>query len=360
MKTSLRIGAAYISAIIGAGFASGQEILQYFTYYGWIGIAGAIVATILFAWLGYQIADLGSKMKAKSHKGVIMKLGGRYFGTIVDYIIILACLNATVVMVAGGGSLLDQLFNIPVFVGSAILMIFVAITLCLDLRQVVNVIGSVAPLLIIMAIILAIYAFITTDLSSADIGQLAQPELTASPNWALSAVLYVSYNVIMAVAVLSVVGGAEKNNKIAARGGLYGGIGLGVLVLIMNAGLMVKLDKVEGVEMPTLLFAGDIAPWVAIVMGIIIFGMVFSTAAGALYAFARRIVNPDSPTFKPMVIVFSGLAYVLSFVGFSELIGIVYPMFGYLGLLLIIIVFVQWIRYRGNNNNINDSQDKIS
>ncbi|MFD2133454.1 hypothetical protein ACFSKI_19755 [Pseudogracilibacillus auburnensis] len=346
MKTSLRIGAVYISTIIGAGFASGQEILQYFTYYGWIGFLGALLATLLFAWLGYQIADLGSKLGASSHKGVIMQLGGKYFGTIVDYIIILACLNATVVMIAGGGSLLNQLFNVPIFIGSAILTICVAVTLCLDLQQVINVIGSVTPMLIIMALILAIYAFMTTDLSFSDIGALAQPDLTASPNWVLSAVLYVSYNVIMAVAILSVIGGAEKDNKIAAMGGLYGGIGLGLLVIVMNLGLIVKLDKVEGVEMPTLLFASDIAPWIAIVMGLVIFGMVFSTAAGALYAFVCRIVKPEKSSFKLMVIGFSVIAYILSFVGFSKLIGTVYPMFGYLGLLLIIIVFVQWIRHR--------------
>lgn len=358
MKTSIRIGAVYISAIIGAGFASGQEILQYFTYYGWIGFAGAIVATILFAWLGYQIADLGSKLEAKSHKGVILQLGGRYFGTIVDYIIILACLNSTVVMMAGGGALLDQLFNVPVFIGSAIMMILVAVTLTLDLRQVINVIGSVAPFLVVMAIILAVYAFSTTSLSVSDMQQLAQPELTASPNWVLSAVLYVSYNVIMAVAILSVVGGSEKNHKVAARGGMLGGIGLGLLVILMNLGLIAKLDSVSEVEMPTLLMADEIAPWLSIVMGIVIFGMVFSTAAGALYAFARRVVNPSKPSFKPIVILFAVIAYILSFVGFSELIGTVYPMFGYLGLLLIIIVFVQWIRYR-NNEKIDDSKEKI-
>ena len=209
-----------------------------------------------------------------------------------------------------------------------------------------------------MALVLAVYAFMTTDLSFADINGLAQPELTASPNWVLSAVLYVSYNVIMAVAILSVIGGAEEDNKVAARGGLYGGIGLGLLVIIMNLGLIVKLDVVEGVEMPTLLFAADIAPWIAIVMGLVIFGMVFSTAAGALYAFVCRVVKPDKPSFKPMVIVFTAVAYVLSFVGFSKLIGTVYPMFGYLGLLLIIIVFVQWIRFR--KPAVADKDEKIS
>lgn len=357
VKTSLRIGAVYISAIIGAGFASGQEILQYFTYYGWISLAGAVVATILFAWLGYQIADLGSRLGADSHKGVILQLGGRIFGTVVDYIIILACLNATVVMIAGGGSLLNQLFNVPVFIGSAIITLLVAVTLTLDLRQIVNVIGSVTPFLVLMAIVLAVYAFSTTNISLSEVQNYAKPELTASPHWILSAVLYVSYNVIMAVAILSVVGGAVENNKIAARGGMYGGIGLGILVIIMNLGLIVKLDKVDNVDMPTLLFASDIAPWLSIVMGLIIFAMVFSTAAGALYAFVRRVVSPKMPNFKLMVILFSILAYVLSFVGFSKLIGTVYPMFGYLGLLLIIIVFVQWIRHR-NDSKLSQSDDK--
>lgn len=358
MKTSIKIGAVYISSIIGAGFASGQEILQYFTYYGWISFAGVFVATVIFAWLGYQIADLGSKLQTTSHRGVILQLGGRFFGTIVDYIIILACLNATVVMVAGGGALLNQLFDIPVFIGSAILIICVAITLCLDLKQVINIIGSVTPFLVIMAIVLAVYAFMNTPLSFSEMGQLAQPDLTASPNWFLSAILYVSYNVIMAVAILSVVGGAQKDSKVAANGGMIGGIGLGLLVLIMNLGLFAKLGQVQGVEMPTLLFASEIAPWLAIVMGIVIFGMVFSTAASALYAFVCRIVKPGTPKFRPMIISFSILAYILSFVGFSELIGTVYPMFGYLGLLLIIIVFIQWIRHRKVSEF--ESEEKIS
>src|SRR5699024_607128 len=156
MKRSLTIGAVYIISVIGAGFASGQEILQYFTYYGWIGYAGAFIATVLFAFLGYQIAYIGSSLGASSHKGVILDIGGKFFGTIVDYIIMLACLNATVVMVAGGGSLLNQLFDVPVILGSAILAILVGITLSLNLQQVMNVIGGVAPFLVAMAIILAV------------------------------------------------------------------------------------------------------------------------------------------------------------------------------------------------------------
>ena len=37
-KQSLQIALAYMSVVIGGGFASGQEVLQFFTGYGLIGV----------------------------------------------------------------------------------------------------------------------------------------------------------------------------------------------------------------------------------------------------------------------------------------------------------------------------------
>ena len=46
----LKIGSAFVGIIVGAGFASGQEILQYFTSFGYIGTLAAVVSMILFAY----------------------------------------------------------------------------------------------------------------------------------------------------------------------------------------------------------------------------------------------------------------------------------------------------------------------
>ena len=42
MRDTLRIAGVYVGTIIGAGYASGQEILQFFTGYGWWGIVGTV------------------------------------------------------------------------------------------------------------------------------------------------------------------------------------------------------------------------------------------------------------------------------------------------------------------------------
>jgi uncharacterized membrane protein YkvI len=51
----VRIAFTYIGTIVGAGFASGQEILQFFTKYGWMALFTIGLSTLLFIWLGIKV-----------------------------------------------------------------------------------------------------------------------------------------------------------------------------------------------------------------------------------------------------------------------------------------------------------------
>ncbi|HLR92703.1 MAG TPA: hypothetical protein VK048_06535, partial [Atopostipes sp.] len=68
MLKVLKLGSAFIGIIVGAGFASGQEILQYFTSFGYMGTIGAIVATALFAYVGMTLVNVGSRLQTTNHK----------------------------------------------------------------------------------------------------------------------------------------------------------------------------------------------------------------------------------------------------------------------------------------------------
>ena len=63
MFKSIKMGSAFIGIIVGAGFASGQEILQYFTSFGMMGTVAAVIATAFFAYLGMSLTRLGSRMR---------------------------------------------------------------------------------------------------------------------------------------------------------------------------------------------------------------------------------------------------------------------------------------------------------
>src|SRR5690606_33829294 len=145
----LKIAGAFVGVIVGAGFASGQEVLQYFTSFGIEGIFGAVLATSLFAYLGMVLANIGSRLKAQSHKSAIYEISGRYLGVIVDAIIIFTLFGVGVVMIAGAGSTVNQQFGLPVFVGSLIMTVLVTLAMMLKVDKVIGVIASITPFLLI-------------------------------------------------------------------------------------------------------------------------------------------------------------------------------------------------------------------
>src|SRR5690625_1597285 len=118
----LKMGSAFIGIIVGAGFASGQEILQYFTSFGHLGTLAALVATVLFDYLGMTLTRLGSRLQTFSHKNAIYEISGRYLGVVVDAVIVFTLFGVGVVMIAGAGSTLHQQFGFAPFVGSLMMM----------------------------------------------------------------------------------------------------------------------------------------------------------------------------------------------------------------------------------------------
>ncbi len=51
-KDWVKIASIYVGTVIGAGFASGREIIDFFGIYGLKGILGMIIAGILFSLIG--------------------------------------------------------------------------------------------------------------------------------------------------------------------------------------------------------------------------------------------------------------------------------------------------------------------
>ncbi|SDG97347.1 Uncharacterized membrane protein YkvI [Planococcus glaciei] len=355
MKKSLKMGSAFIGIIVGAGFASGQEILQYFTSFGIMGILAAFISTVMFAYLGMSLTRLGSRMQKTSHKEVIYGISGKILGTIVDYIIIFTLFGVGVVMVAGAGSIFTQQFGLPAALGSTILIVLVILTIMLNVEKVIAIIGGITPFLILMVVVLAVYSLSTMDSSFSFLDPIAKEQLSAVPNWFLSALNYASFNIAVGASMAIVMGSTEKDEKIAARGGLFGGLGLGALIILSHLAIFAKVDEVGSAEMPMLQIANDISPIVGWFMSIILFGMIFNTAVGMVYAFSARFMQSGTAKFKIFVIIVGIISYVLSFVGFTELVNMFYPVVGYLGFFLVAALIWADIRSSGKPVGIKNS-----
>lgn len=340
MKDILKIGSAFIGVIVGAGFASGQEVLQYFTSFGVMGILGAIMATVLFSYIGMVLVWLGSRAKTTSHKEVIYKISGRYLGTVIDYVIIFTLFGVGVVMIAGAGSNLNQQFGLPYFVGTTVMTILVILTGILKVNRVVSIIGSITPFLIFFVVLISIYSLVTMQGTVASLNQTALSIPTTLPNWLISSINYVSFNVAVGASMSIVMGGAEKSPKKAAMGGLIGGLVLGILIILSHLAIFSKIEEVGSLDMPMLGIVSNLSPVLGVIMSIVIFGMIYNTAIGMFFSFTARFTESGTTKFKLFFIITMTIGYLASYIGFTDLVSYFYPLIGYLGIVLILALIV--------------------
>ena len=335
MYRVLKIGSAFIGVIVGAGFASGQEMLQYFTSFGMWGTVGAVVATALFAYLGMMLTRLGSRVNAMSHKDVVYKISGKRFGIIIDGVIIMTLFVVGTVMLAGAGSNLEQQFGLPAVYGSFLLVILVMLTVILDIPKVINIISSITPLLVIAVLAASAYSIFTMDLTFEQLTPYTKEIETNLPNWIIATINYVSFNIAVGASMAFVIGGAEDNERIAAWGGFLGGLALGVMIILSHLALFSQVNVVGDKAMPMLAIINQISPYLGILLSIVLYAMIFNTAVGMFYAFGARFVELGTRKFNIFLFITVMIGFALSFLGFTELVRYFYPIVGYLGLFLI-------------------------
>lgn len=339
------IAMAYVGVIVGAGFASGQEVLQYFVAFGDKGIFGAILALILFAITGKAILELGNLFLANEHNYVLKETLPAWVAKAFDIALIISTFGIGFVMIAGAGANLHQQFGLPVWLGSILLTGLIILCGFLDVEKVTNVIGSITPFLVVFLTGISIYALFTAELDYSSAVDLTREVKTTLPHWAISGWNYVGMNIMTGFSMAIVIGGDIFNNKTASKGGFWGGIICGLLIILSTLALILQVDNVAGADMPMLTLVNLANPILGTVYAVIIFGMIFNTGAGVYYSFASRFAANNRKKFALVVIVASLAGLAISAVGFTDLISYAYPIIGAMGMALIAILVYLSFKY---------------
>jgi len=343
----LKISSAFIGIIVGAGFASGQEIFQYFTSFGYWGIAGAIFSAFLFAYLGMMLTRIGCKLQTDSHKEAIYAIGGKYIGFAIDAVLIFTFFGVGVVMIAGAGSTLHQQFGLSPFVGSLILTILIILSMLLKIDKVIGVIGSITPFLLIAIVIVSVYSLLTMDSSFQEMNAVTKELPDYFSNWFIAAVNYASFNIAVGAGMSLVMGGAEENARIASIGGFIGGLGIGVMMLLAHLAIFSRVDLVWSSDIPILKIFDEISPVLSTVMAFVLFGMIFNTGLSMFYGFVARFVDVENKRKNYRFIINTCvIGFVFSFIGFKVLVDKLYTVIGVAGLLLILALMFAPIKIK--------------
>lgn len=84
-KRVLILAGAVIAFTIGSGFATGQEIIQYYTAYGVQSLLVILVFAVAFLYYNFNFAKAGAEQKFERGNDVYKYFCGKYVGTFCDY-----------------------------------------------------------------------------------------------------------------------------------------------------------------------------------------------------------------------------------------------------------------------------------
>ena len=75
----------------------------------------------------------------------------------------------------------------------------------------------------------------------------------------------------------------------------------------------------------------------------------YNTILGLCYSFAARFTEPYSKKYHIFIIIMMIAAYILSFVGFADLINSLYNIMGVVGLFIVVAVLIKYFKRKNDN-----------
>ncbi|MFW5999730.1 MAG: hypothetical protein ACOCQC_03600 [Halanaerobiaceae bacterium] len=339
IKTSpYNIAAAYTGTVVGAGFASGQEIMQFFAAHGLAGFRGIILTSLLFIIFGYILLELGRLYGADSHQTIINLILGRRTSRIIDYTITCFLFFTLTAMIAGTGALFNEYIGLPIPAGNLIMSLAVLATVYLGIGVIIRALSAVVPFLmtgIFSIALLAIFDKTTNPLPG--LKHIPLPDIKPPvPGWGFSALVYTSYNLIIAIGILAPLGNRIENKRTAKAGALLGGLALGAGAAAVMLSLFLNFPRAGKYEIPMLFAVSHYSPVIHFLFTLLVFTEIYSTAVGNLYGLTVRLNSSYNLSYKKVTFGLTLSALLASGFGFSRLIHYFYPVAGLTGIILLL------------------------
>jgi len=341
IKNIIKVSSVYLATIIGAGFASGQEIIHFFTDYGEGGVYGIILSGALFAILGYIVMEKVYMGRVRNFEELIFPMTGLALGRIVELISTFFLFSVYCVMIAGMGSILSELFKLSLLYGIIIASLISMIIMLVGIKGITWLSALLAPALIIGIVGVGLFIIISKNKEAFNILETIN---IATNNWVVSSILYVSYNNIITAAVLSNLLPYLKTRRVAVIGGLLGGLLLCFSAMVLNIALTSFGSGDLIGEFPVIEIIRQYSSLLKNVYNIILIFAMLTSAVASGYSAICRISTWLKIKVKTATVIICVLAVPLSSFGFSRLISTVYPLFGYTGLFILILLIADWIK----------------
>jgi uncharacterized membrane protein YkvI len=334
---AFQIAAVYVGTVVGAGFATGKEIVEFFTRFGLVGFAGLLVSGYLFTILGSKLMVKAVEMKAKSFEDFNVHLFGKSFAAVMNILMMFMLIAVTGVMLSGAGAVFQEQLHMNKEMGIGLTISLTLGVMMLGTKGLFAVNTFIVPMMILFNLLL---------MSRSVTGHNFIHSLLYIPhinNWwkaAAAPFAYVAFNLGLSQAVLVPVA-AEMNDREAVKlGGRIGGILL-TLILISSHFALVSLPNVTIHEIPMAVIVKNTFSSIYFIYVTVIFGEIFTSIVGDIYGLEKQFKQflPLKSIWIYLIIIL--LIYLISKMKYGALLGLIYPLFGYVSIIFIALLWLK-------------------
>ena len=336
----IEIISLYIGVIMGAGFASGRECWQFFGVFGNKGYYGAAAATVCFVLLACMLTYIARSKNTADLGRLISPFDNNYIDGIIGWILAVIYYSMIIAMTAAGGSLLNQQFGISKVTGGIIIAVLCIVTVLGDFERVSKIFRLIVPVLFVVGIVTILLTI------HADFGQSGPVDGykpgRMSPNWLVSALVFMAYNTLGMITMAGSCAVNARDKKNAYTGAVCGTLCLGGLTILLLRALLTDMAFSSALDLPMLGFSARLSPALNVLYAVILYGAVYSTGASTYYGFSTKL---PSGNIKKFIIVGGAAAgFLLGLTGFKRLVEFLYPAQGYIGIVFIVLIIINFIR----------------
>lgn len=374
-KEMFMIAGAFVSYMVGAGFASGNEAFQFFGSWGAVGsilsILGGAAVTGITCYCLYWISQ---KVSFEKTSDIYRYLGGKYLNWFLQFFVFVDVFCSFMIMFSGAGSLLNQLWGLPQWAGSLLLGVISGVVALGGLKAVENVLGAGG---ILIQLYLIVFGVITLFHPAASLSQASGamqaveeglayqanlfalppfgwiPGLSSLNNGLFEGILYSGCLTINGIPFILTLGKRVKNKKelgvssVLTTAGMYGCVALVILLILTNFDSMINPATGIMYAFPVIAAVEHLWPAGGWTYSIVIFVGIFTTTTGFLWVLCDWFLPGQDGTKKNKALIAGLILFGMTLGGvfpFAVITNTLFPFFGLSGVIASVIIVVRAIR----------------
>lgn len=352
IKNVIRIMGAYVAWVMGSGFATGQEIMQFFTGYGYKSFILVAINLVGFLIVGPTILEAGQRHKDDEGFQQFKYFCGEKVGSFYHWFVPISMFAGMVILISGAGATLQEYYGLNHYVGALAMSVLAFVAYVAGFKRFVKVVSFIGPTIIAFTVIVGIITVFRDLDGLAAVNQYEAVMADSRPVrfWWLSGLLYIAYNLTGGSLYYTALGKSAATRKEAVYGAVLGTCALMLAILLMNSAMLANIGEVGALGIPTLYLARKISYVLGAVFSIILICGIFSACSAMLWTVSEKFVEQGTKKSYVFAGCISVGSFLLGLLPFAELIGAVYPYLGYIGLVYVgCVAYTRFKRMRKNN-----------